>query len=135
MSSGLVEAVNDAVAGVADLSVPRAWNNLAIEVYVLAEELHPVVVLELVDGLERPVVSRKVKVSIDDRTVLPVGRKPRHGHVQQILFVKQLVGRPYLNVERVRRQCDIERSVAVRHLDEVQDDVRTLLHVPAKIVR
>jgi hypothetical protein len=103
------------------------------QVGITAKQLDEIEVLQLVDGLERPVVASHVKIGVDDSAIFPAGRKSLDGDVQDVLFVPQLVRGPELHVLRIAAS-HLERPVAVSQLGDMQDHVGAAQHVPAKVV-
>src|SRR5713101_5685212 len=106
----------------------------ASQVGICAEQLDEAMVLEHVNCLQRPVVSREVEVAIHIATVLPVGREPSHPLVDGAFLDPKARVRSQLQVERIVGAGDFMRSISEGDLNDMQHDVRTSLHVEPKIM-
>jgi hypothetical protein len=98
--------------------------------------LNEVVMLKLVNRLERPIVPRQVKIGIDIRAVLPTGGECLDDPVENILLVKQLVIRAELHVVGILgRIGNLKGPVAVGQLPYVEPNVCCAAEVTHAIVR
>ena len=104
------------------------------QVGVCAEQLDEAMVLEHVNCLQRPVVSREVKVAIHIAPVLPVWREPSYPLVDGAFLDPKARVRPQLQVERIVGTGDFVGPISEGNLDDMQHDVRTSLHVEPKIM-
>ncbi len=89
---------------------------------------------------------RKVEVRVDPGAVLPVWGKGLYHAIEYVFLVEKFAGRANLDIlvggQIVKRggglragdACDFMWPVAVRELSEMQGNVRTRGHVPAKVV-
>ena len=91
-------------------------------------------VLEHVNRLQRPIVSRKVEVSIYIAAVLPVWRKAAHALIDgAFLDPKTGIG-AQLQIQRIIGAGDFVRTVSESNLNDVQNDVRTRFHMQPEIM-
>jgi hypothetical protein len=91
-------------------------------------------VLEHVNCLQRPVVSREVEVAINIATVLPVGREASYALVDGAFLDPKTRVRPQLQIERIVGTGDFVGSISEGNFDNMQHNVRTSLHVEPKIM-
>src|ERR1700730_14990737 len=91
-------------------------------------------VLEHVNCLQRPVVSREVEVAIHIATVLPVCREAAYAFVDGAFLDPKTRVRPQLQIDRIVGTGDFVRPISEGNLDDMQHDVRTSLHVEPKIM-
>jgi hypothetical protein len=103
------------------------------QIRVTGKELNKIVVLELMDGFERPVAPCHVEVAVDHGAVAPAWREPLNHKVQDIFLVPQFVRGPELDVVRVVAG-DFEGPIAVSELAYVQHHVGAGAHVLPEIV-
>src|SRR6266404_6094112 len=106
----------------------------ASQVGICAEQLDEAMVLEHVNCLQRPVVSREVEVAIHIATVLPIGREPSYSLVDGAFLDPKARVRPQLQVERIFGTGDFVRPISEGNFDDMQHNVRTRLHVEPKIM-
>jgi hypothetical protein len=91
-------------------------------------------VLEHMNCLQRPVVSREVEVAIYIATVLPVWREPAHTFVDGAFLDPKARVRPQLQIHRIVETGDFVGPISEGNLDNMQHNVRTSLHVEPKIM-
>src|SRR5258708_18350274 len=106
----------------------------ASQVGICAEQLDEAMVLEHVNCLQRPVVSREVEVAVHVATVLPVGPEPSYSLVDGAFLDPKARVRPQLQVKRIVGTGDFVRPIPEGNLDNMQHNVPTRLHVEPKIV-
>lgn len=107
----------------------------ACQIGICAEQLDKAVVLQHVNCLQRPVMSREVEVAVHIATVLPVWREPAHTLINSALLDPKARIGPQLQIERIVRAGDFVRPISEGDLDDMQCDVWTGLHVEAKIMK
>jgi hypothetical protein len=106
----------------------------ASQVGICAEQLDEAMVLEHMNCLQRPVVSREVEVAIYIATVLPVWREPAHTFVDGAFLDPKARVRPQLQIHRIVETGDFVGPISEGNLDNMQHNVRTSLHVEPKIM-
>src|ERR1700730_7840570 len=106
----------------------------ASQVGICTEQLDEAMMLEHVNCLQRPVVSREVKVAIHIATVLPVGREPSYPLVYGAFLDPKARVRPQLQIERIVGTGDFVGPISEGNLDDMQHDIRAGLHVEPKIM-
>jgi hypothetical protein len=91
--------------------------------------------LEHVNRLQRPVVSRKVKIAVHVAAVLPAWREATHSFIDgAFLDPKARVG-PQLQIERMVTAGNFMRPISEGDLDNMKHDIRAGLHVKSEIMK
>ncbi len=91
-------------------------------------------VLEHVDCLQRPIMSREVEVAVHVAAVLPVWREPAHAFVDRAFLDPKAGVGPQLQIERIVGTGDFVRPISKGDLDNMQHDVRTGFHMKPEIM-
>ena len=85
---------------------------VAAQIGIGTEQLNEIIVLELLDGLKRPIVPSEVEIGVDPGSVLPIVREAVDDGVQDILFVEQLRVGAELQVVSVL-PGDLKRTIPI----------------------
>jgi hypothetical protein len=96
--------------------------------------LDKAVVLEHVNCLQRPVMSREVEVAVHVTTVLPVCREAAYTFIDSAFLDPKAGVGPQLQIERIVAAGDFVRTISEGNLDHMQHDVRARFHVKPKIM-
>ena len=90
------------------------WFSARPNVHCVREQLHNLVVLQLLDRFMRPIVVEERHVRVDPGNVFPVGGQARYGEIYQPLLVPKLVRGAQLKMLRVAGFRHLERAIAER---------------------
>jgi hypothetical protein len=119
-----------AVRAVTEIAACR----FASQIGICAEELDEAVVLEHVDCLQSPVMSRKMEIAVNIAAIFPVWREAAHTFIDRaFLDPKARIG-PQLQIERILGAGHFVRPISKSDLNDMQHDVRTALQVKPKIM-
>src|ERR1700692_1063150 len=119
------------IRAVAEITSRRLTRKIGIG----TEELDKAVVLQHLYRLQRPIMPREVKISINVTTVLPVLREPANALVDRAFLDPKTRVSPQLQIEWVARTRNLMRPVSKSNLHNMQNDVRAVLHVVTKIMK
>jgi len=89
--------------------------------------------LQRVNRLQRPIVSREVKVSVDIAAIFPVGREAAHPLINGAFLDPEIAIGPQLQVQRFVSAGHFVRSISESNLHNVQHDVRARLQMKPEI--
>src|SRR5580658_4931906 len=91
-------------------------------------------VLEHVNRLQRPIVSREMEIAVHIAAIFPIRRKPAHPFINRALLDPKARITPQLQIERILHARDFMRPVSESNFNDMQSDVRTRLHMNPEIM-